>query len=228
MITTPTLRTSTKRPGLARHGDSRSSRSVPQRSDDRQARNRRLCNPRREKVCAASPLSFSSSFLLSLTTTIVVIATSSLPGSFPHSLHHHPALPPTILFSPQLFTNKSSHLSNAASMIVRHGPGLFLWIDLVERTRERACGRQCRCSWWSSPARLHCAKLQAAKESDSLVCEARPGETVPVSQPSPSVSHLISFYSNLLVSLFFSLPFDTLSHLLVRLSILLSRIFLST
>lgn len=103
MATTPTLRTSTKRPGLARHRDSGSSRSFPQRSDDRQARNRRLRNPRREKVCAASPLSFSSSFLLSLTTTIVVVATSSLPGSFPHSLHHS-ALPPTIVFSPQPWT----------------------------------------------------------------------------------------------------------------------------
>lgn len=84
-------------------------------------------------------------------------------------------------------------------MIVRHGP--FLWIDLVERTSVRAA-----MSLQLVELRLHCAKLQAAKESDSLVCEARPGETVPVSQPSPSVSHLISFYSNLLVSLFFSLP----------------------
>lgn len=56
-----TPRLSTRRPGLGAASwlrDSGSSRSFPQRSDGRQARKRRLRNPRREKVCAPSPLSY--------------------------------------------------------------------------------------------------------------------------------------------------------------------------
>lgn len=145
--------------------DSGSSRSFPQRSDGRRARKRRLRNPRREK---SLPLSFSLSVSLSFSPTTSYTAPPPLsrtPSSSP------PSPPPRTFTNDRpphlghgLFTNKSSHLSKrllrSCAVAWAASP------DRPGRTKVRPAEawRQCRCSWWNSPSRLHCAKLQGARK----------------------------------------------------------------
>lgn len=202
-ITTP--RTSTKRPRsrtAPQLRDSGSSRSFPQRSDDRQARKRRLHNPRREKVRAPSLLRFSSSFLLSLIGATTTIAISffllRFPTPSPRTSADDRLLASTadcLQTNPPTFPVTLTNVRLGCCPVNRPG-------RTYKRTNKRTNERDgiVTAAGGVQPARLHCAKLQRptpAKKSD-VVLEKLSRCFLPL-HPSPSlvslVPNLISFYS---------------------------------
>lgn len=93
-------------------------------------------------------------------TATTAIAISLFPSTTSH-LHQRSSSPH---LSRGLFTNKSSHLSKrllrSRTRAWAPPPGSTWPNGRMVRSVER----QCRCSWWNSPSRLHCAKLQGARK----------------------------------------------------------------
>lgn len=106
----------------------------------------------------------------------VLLLLSLLPSTPPPPLSNLPLSPPPSPPSPPscTFTNDRLLTSKPRTVYKQILPPFQTTFTIVtpqsgpgstwSKVRSTEAWRQCRCSWWNSPSRLHCAKLQGARK----------------------------------------------------------------